>query len=663
MIEKSKCSLQIDMNEFKLLLSLNKKTQLTLLFNSPSRKFYLSVIALVVNEMKKLGKIKSIPLQDHIDLLALLNESVGGAAGASGKENLLPRIYRKWKDALPNLEEAPLFKVIGRRKAEEDGGVGKIYSFIDAEKDAWANLFDYMGSDENVRLRFAIDKIGVTLEETSIIFGDSLNADAWDRFISSLKKEGEKESEPKEEALMPEPPQAPASPSQNRKISLHFGYRWVILAVLIGIVAGTMWKMYSSPDPIEIASVDRMKYPLPDCPSIAVLPLVNMSEDPKQELLSDGITESIITALSKVRNLLVISRQSTFFYKGKPVKVKQISEELGVRYVLEGSVQRLSDRIRINAQLIDALTGNHIWAERYERDMKNIFALQDEITLRILTAIQVKLTDGEQASISEKSYEKYLMSKNGIECYLKGLEAAKYAQGHNVEEVRVARRIAEEAVAMCPEIPLGYVGLGFIHMKEYWLESGKSAQESLEKGIEAAQKALVMDDSIAGAHALLGNLYAIKREYDKAIAEGERAIALSPGSASAYEFYAQSLNYACRSEEAIPFVQKAIRLNPFSPTHTFLFLGHACRMTGRFEEAASAFKKAKERAPQNILAYLGLAGTYSMMGREKEAREEAAEVLRINPKFSLGSYAERIPYKDQSEIDKYIDALRKAGLK
>ena len=191
MIESSRPSIRIDLNEFKLHLHLKNKIQLTLHFNSPSRRFYLSVIALVVNEMKKSGKIKSIPLQEHLDLLALLNESIGGAAGSSDKENLLPRIYRKWKNSLPNLEEAPLFKVLGKKKEEADGAIGKIYSFTEAEKDGWANLFEYMGSEENVRLKFAIDKIGVSLNETAIIFEDSLNGDAWDRFISRLEKGGE----------------------------------------------------------------------------------------------------------------------------------------------------------------------------------------------------------------------------------------------------------------------------------------------------------------------------------------------------------------------------------------------------------------------------------------------------------------------------------------
>jgi len=280
MVESPRPSLQIDLNEFKLHLHLKGKTQLTLHFNSPSRRFYLSVIGLVVNEMKKSGKIKSIPLQEHLDLLALLNETVGDAAGSSDKENLLPRIYKKWKDALPNLEEAPLFKVLGRRKEEGDGAIGKIYSFTDAEKDGWANLFEYLGSEENVRLKFAIDKLGIGLNETSILFEDSRNGEAWDQFIASLEKvkKKESESEPVEDTAVPEPTEVLSSPPQKGKTSWLLRYRWVMLAVLIGIVAGAVWKIYLSPAPIPIASVDRMKYPLPDHPSIAVLPFVNICE-------------------------------------------------------------------------------------------------------------------------------------------------------------------------------------------------------------------------------------------------------------------------------------------------------------------------------------------------------------------------------------------------
>jgi len=433
----------------------------------------------------------------------------------------------------------------------------------------------------------------------------------------------------------------------------------VVLIVVAAAIA--IWKFYIRPTPpVEVASKEKMAFPLPDVPSIAVLPFVNMSEDPKQEFLCDGMTEAIITALSKVPRMFVIARNSTFVYKGKAVKVKQVSEELGVRYVLEGSFQRSGDRVRITAKLIDALAGNHLWAESYDRDVKDIFALQDEITIKILTGVHVKLAGGD-VSRAERFAKKYYKGKQGLDCYLKLMEAESYYARWNIQDNNIARRIIEEAIAMCPENPMGYIHLGFVYHHDHALGNTKSPQETLEKGIELAQKALAMDESIAGAHSLLCALYRRMREYEKSIAEGERAVALDPGGAGALTHYAVSLGAVGRPEESIPLFQKAIRLDPFSsPYRSF---GDALREAGRFEEAASALKKAIQLAPDDIRAHYYLAATYIMMGREKEARAEAAEVLRIDPKFSLDFLAKILPYKDQSERDKVINALRKAGLK
>ena len=219
----------------------------------------------------------------------------------------------------------------------------------------------------------------------------------------------------------------------------------IAVVVIAGVVILYQFFLGPSPAKIEVASKEKMAFPLPDLPSIAVLPFVNMSGDPKEEFFSDGITEEIITALSKVPQLFVISRQSTFSYKGKPVKVKQVSEELGVRYVLEGSVQRSADRVRITAQLIDALTGNHLWAERYERDLKDRFAVQDEVTLKILKAMQVKMISGEAAGLIRQ----WKCSEN-LECYLKYLEAQKYSEQQTIQGNNMARRKAEETLALCP---------------------------------------------------------------------------------------------------------------------------------------------------------------------------------------------------------------------
>ncbi len=645
----------IDLNQFRLHIDLKKRIELTLDFNSPSRKFYLSLIAFIVNEMKGLGKVTSIPLERHHDLLALLNETIGGAAGSSGKENLLPRIYRKWQQALPNLEEAPLFKVVGKKKGYEEG-IGKTYPFSEAAKDNWANLFEYKGSEENVRLKFAIDRIGATLDDVVIVYEDSLNGEAWERFISSLK---EKKEEP--DQLVSEEPEVAAPPLERRRTLLPKRYRWVALVaaivVILGAITLAIWKTYLKPDPGDVASIEKMAFPLPDVPSIAVLPFVNISGDPKQEFLSDGMTEEIITALSKVPRFFVIARNSTFTYKGKPVKIKQVSEELGVRYVLEGGIQRSGDRIRITVQLIDALTGHHLWAERYERDLKDLFALEDEITIKILTGVRVKL-EGGNVSRSGKYAEKYYRGEQGLDCYLKLTEAMGYWSRSTIEDNNLARRILEEAIATCPENPLAYVHLGWVYYFDFILNNTKSPQETLEKGIELAKKALAMDDSIASnAHGLLCRLYSLKGEHDKAIAEGERAVALDPSGWGVLTNYGNSLTFAGRPEKAIPLFQKVIRLNPFGPAFMYVNLGRALLLTGRYEEAVSAYKKSIQLGP-NPYPRAELAATYSLMGREKEARAEAAELRRINPKFSL----EYLPaFKDQSSGEKVINAWRKAA--
>jgi adenylate cyclase len=440
---------------------------------------------------------------------------------------------------------------------------------------------------------------------------------------------------------------------------------FIVVSVLILVIAAVViWSLYFRPSPpkVEVASKEKMAYPLPDKPSIAVLPFVNMSGDPKQEFLCDGMTEGIITVLSKVPRLFVVARDSTFTYKGKPVKVKQVSEDLGVRYVLEGSVQRSGDRVRITAQLIDALTGDHLWAERYDRDLKDLFALQDDVTLKVLTAIRVKLTEGELSL----GYGKYYRGKEGLDCYLKIMEGNDLVSRRNIRDNNLARRIAEEALAMCPEVPTAYLLMANVHSLDYWLGSTRSPRGSLDKAIELVQKALALDDTTAEAHGFLGYLYTQKKEYEKGIAQGERAVALNPGDPTVLTYYAMSLNFAGRSEEAITLLQKAIRLNPVGSYYNHLSnhqFGNALLYTGRYEEAVSAYKKAIQRAPNYMWSHLMLAATYSMMGREKEAQAEAAEVLRINPKFSLDFFAKTTPLKDQSVKDNIINAFRKAGLK
>jgi adenylate cyclase len=431
------------------------------------------------------------------------------------------------------------------------------------------------------------------------------------------------------------------------------------VAVIVLVAIGMVWNFYWRAPGIDRAEAKKMAFPLPEQPSIAVLPFVNMSGDPRQEFFSEGISEDIITALSKIPRLFVIARNSSFIYKGKPIKVHQVSEELGVRYVLEGSVQKSRDRVRITAQLIDALNGHHLWAERYDRNLKDVFTIQDEITLKILTAMRVKLVHGEEAS----TYEKYFKGKKGLDCYLKFLEGVKNFQILSIDGNNTARRITEEAIKICPDNPMVHLLLGWICWGDLILGSSTSPRETFVKAMEIVQKTLAVDDNIYLAHCLLSSLYLLKKEYDKAIVEGERAVALVPNGALAHEFYSTSLLYSGRPKEAIPVLQKAIRLNPYGPTSTFSTLGTAYRFTGQFEESVSAYRKALQRSPNNIFAHTGLTATYSLMGREREARDAAAEILKLNPKFSLDSFAMRPQFKDQSENEKVVLALRQAGLK
>jgi adenylate cyclase len=223
--------------------------------------------------------------------------------------------------------------------------------------------------------------------------------------------------------------------------------------------------------------------------------------------------------------------------------------------------------------------------------------------------------------------------------------------------------MVEEAIAMCPDNPMGYIGLGWIYHHNYWLGNPQSRTETLGKGLELVQKALAIDNSISEAHALLCAFYMAKREYDKAIAAGERAVALNPGGTNELVNSARSLVFSGRPEEAVPLFQKAIRLNPIGPAYLYREFGYSLRDTGRLEDAVSAFKKAIQLAPDDIGVHSALTVTYSMMGREKEARAEAAEVLRINPKFSVDSVVKTSSYKDQSQREKIAEGLRKAGLK
>jgi len=429
-----------------------------------------------------------------------------------------------------------------------------------------------------------------------------------------------------------------------------------VVFVIVGAIAVTLWNRYSGPPSVEIASVERMAFPLPDKPSVAVLPFVNMSSDPKQEYFSDGLTEEIISSLSKVSKLFVIARNSTFTYKGKLVKIKQVAEELGVRYVLEGSVRKAGDRVRITAQLIDALNGQHLWTERYDRNLSDIFAVQDEITKNIITAMQVKLTDGEQARVAAKG-------TNNLDVFLKCLQANEYINRVNMESVALGKQLAEEVIALEPEYAWGYYTLGKAHLVEVWVGVSKSSKQSITRAMELFQKALVLDETCAEAHGRIGFLYSMTGQHDKGVAEAEQAVALNPNSALAHLMLGKTLIFAGRWEESIPEYKQAIRLDPIPPNIYYYSLGLSYCYTGQYDEAILWCEKAVRREPDSLVARIMMTVVYSLSGREEEARAEGAQVLRIQPKFSLEKFEKKVTYKNPDDKERFIGALRKAGLK
>jgi adenylate cyclase len=433
----------------------------------------------------------------------------------------------------------------------------------------------------------------------------------------------------------------------------------VFLVILVGAAAAmAIWRFYLRPPQrvVDVASVEETVTPFPDKPAIAVLPFDNLSGDPDQAYFSDGMTEEIITALSKVPRLFVIARNSSFIYKGKPVKVQEIGRELGVQYVLEGSVRKAGDRVRITAQLVDATTGNHLWAERYERNLEDVFALQDEITMKVLTALQVKLTEGEQARVFGKGTENH-------EAYVKVLQGREHIYRMNREGVMLARQSFEDAIAIDSKFAIAYTHLAWTYLLEVWLGFSDSPGQAMAKTGEFAQKALALDDSLADAHTLLGSIYLVQRQWEMAVAEGERSIALNPNSADNLGLFGMTLCSVGRPEDAVAMLEKAIRLNPIPPNWLLDSLASAYRMTGRYENAIAELNKVTHRNPDYAGAWLNLAATHILLGQEEEARAAVVEVLRLEPGFSLEAFEGTLLFKNKPDTALYIDSLRKAGLK
>jgi len=430
-----------------------------------------------------------------------------------------------------------------------------------------------------------------------------------------------------------------------------------VVVLILGIGAVGVWKYAHQGGGTQSESTTTLASTLsiPDKPSIAVLPFVNMSDDKEQEYFSDGMTEDVITRLSQLSGLFVISRNSVFTYKGKAVRPEQVSQELGVRYMLEGSVRKAGKRVRITAQLIDATNGYHLWAEKYDGDLEDIFGLQDRITRQIVTSLAPKLTEPEQLRLGRRETD----SGEAYDAFLRG-----YTVFHEYtpESFLKAHRLFKHAIELDPNYARAYAWLAWQQFTRWEFQWTEEPGE-LDRSLAAAEKAVALDDFMADAHTILGWDLVWMRQHERGVAEGKRAVSLDPNSAMSHTFLAESLNFAGKPDEAIGYAEKAIRLDPNYPPYMSLHLGESYCHLRQYEPCISYLQDSLARNPNFLPARRWLAVAYVELGREKEARAEVAEIMRISPGASLENWRERLPYQQQATLDRFIGGLRKAGMK
>ena len=647
--------IDIDLNAFKIALRFqNAKDPLILHFDTPSRKFYLSLIALIVQEMKQQDQPGFVYIRKHENLLKLMDDTLAGSNASGTIDGMWEKIRKAWHYSLPNLEEAANFRIENRDQiAPYEKGGKYLYECTEEECDIWASLFGVDDITNKWRFRFAPDSILLSVDDICLTFDSLKDGHAWKKFLINL------EDVSVEKKLLDGISEKTVNRfSVSEKMSMFswiVGKRWYVYAtiivtmiiVLIGSLSILNRKLRTISPSFDITQTSK--------PSIAVLPFINLSEDPKQEYFADGITENIITALSKIPQLFVISRTSAFTYKDKPTIVQTVSEELGVRYILEGSVQVSNDKLRVTAQLIDSSKGFHIWSDRYDRELKDIFSLQDEIAMQVITELQVKLTEGEKVRMWTKG------TKN-LEAQIAFIQGTFHFFELNPDDLLKAKGKFEKAISLDPNYAEAYGFLSFVHWLSLRAGQIKDSKRTENIIYEFAQKALDLDEDSVMGHLGLFGYYATQKQFDKATAHSEKAITISPNNSMAVRVHGVATMMAGYPEKAIPFFHTSMRLDPKVPGMTYSVMGAAYRHLKKYAEAIPYLEKSDNHTPKNILTLMNLAACYIGVNEIEKAKETANRVLEINPKMNVETFIKRTEHKDEEEKRIWSKQLLQAGI-
>jgi len=445
-------------------------------------------------------------------------------------------------------------------------------------------------------------------------------------------------------------------PSLGRAVRLghRSGQRVVLMAAIAVLVvagAATYWRQNAAtvaPTPV-VTRTEAAAH------SIAVLPFVNVGNDPGQEYFADGITDDLITGLTKISGLLVIARDSSFIYKGETVDIRQVATQLNVRYILEGSVRREAETVRINAQLIDAGQGANLWAERYDGQIDDVFALQDQITRKIIGALAVELTAGERATLARRE----TVSTEAYQLFLQGQA---YFHRHSKTDTRDAQALFRKVIARDPGFARAYA----MYAMTYWFEFANAWTDdpdlSLKRAASLAAQALALNEALPEAHFVQGLVYRERRDYDRALIEAKRAIEIDPNYANGRVLLATLLYYAGQAKDGLQEMLAAIRLNPHHPHNYPFHLGQAYFILGDYKKAIATFQEGLAANPTSERMRLWLASAYAQAGRKNEAAWELEVALIKDPDFSLSRIRQAYPFRYSADLEVFLDGLRKAGL-